>query len=536
MARLLLSLLCVTVLLTSYQVSSAPAICNANDLRNFNPSLNSGDDSPALKRADASPSTTYIYADKFNAGASLNIKTSVSLGKPLVTGRFLSVKLAAGAVLTLSAQPRFPRGRVISGAGRVVFSGPGPFWILPDWWMGPSSNTDASVALAAARAACASTLCHIIVTGQTRLSSPLTLTPSLLIWGSARSFLTGTTSAPSPDGLILAPGTYATPLTLPYLTGFSGSALTLRGVRGLRAYVPMLSSSAVGLQLATSAAAPAIVDNQLEAFFATGLGHAVWVNARAGDTISATSVYSNFLLRAKSGASSGVYFSGGAPALSNFKVSFSAVDPANTGSTFALVRSGVAAAVSNVVAEVTAWAGGFTAGATLVIGAFNNLNLVMKLSGPISSKVLAFTGAGAKINWDASWNRDSAKALVATRTKNPPIGDMISTNFAVVKLPAALITGTWPKGTTRTFYINHLMANGGMKRILMGPGRLQPAASFIVNPGLVVAGVQDLGSYNLAVTLKNTLGRSITKADVTLPTGKTYDLYFNLMVGVGGIA
>lgn len=33
------------------QVSSAPAICNANDLRNFNPSLNSGDDSPALKRA-----------------------------------------------------------------------------------------------------------------------------------------------------------------------------------------------------------------------------------------------------------------------------------------------------------------------------------------------------------------------------------------------------------------------------------------------------------------------------------------------------
>lgn len=80
------------------------------------------------------------------------------------------------------------------------------------------------------------------------------------------------------------------------------------------------------------------------------------------------------------------------------------------------------------------------------------------------------------------------------------------------------------------------MANGGMKRILMGPGRLQPAASFIVNPGLVVAGVQDLGSYNLAVTLKNTLGRSITKADVTLPNGKTYDLYFNLMVGVGGIS
>lgn len=77
----------------------------------------------------------------------------------------------------------------------------------------------------------------------------------------------------------------------------------------------------------------------------------------------------------------------------------------------------------------------------------------MKLSGPISSKVLAFTGAGAKINWDASWNRDSAKALVATRTKNPPIGDMISTNFAVVKLPAALITGTWPKGGTSGFVL-----------------------------------------------------------------------------------
>lgn len=77
----------------------------------------------------------------------------------------------------------------------------------------------------------------------------------------------------------------------------------------------------------------------------------------------------------------------------------------------------------------------------------------MKLSGPISSKVLAFTGAGSKINWDASWNRDSAMALVATRTKNPPIGDMITANFAVVKLPAALITGTWPKGGTSGFVL-----------------------------------------------------------------------------------
>lgn len=79
------------------------------------------------------------------------------------------------------------------------------------------------------------------------------------------------------------------------------------------------------------------------------------------------------------------------------------------------------------------------------------------------------------------------------------------------------------------------MADGGVASAVMGPGLISPSADFIVNPGLVVVQVVDLGSYNLRVDIKNTLGRAMTVKDVTLPNGRTYTLYFNLMIGVQGI-
>ena len=90
-------------------------------------------------------------------------------------------------------------------------------------------------------------------------------------------------------------------------------------------------------------------------------------------------------------------------------------------------------------------------------------------------------------------------------------------------------------GGTRTFYLNHVMATGGLKRILLGPGRVPTLAEFTINPGIVVHSIKDVGSYNLEVTLRNTLGRALTKKDLTLPSGSSYSLYFNLMIGVPGL-
>lgn len=70
----------------------------------------------------------------------------------------------------------------------------------------------------------------------------------------------------------------------------------------------------------------------------------------------------------------------------------------------------------------------------------------MKLSGQISSQVLSFSGTGSKISWDASWNRNSVRTMSASRTPNPAVSAMITTNYAVVTLPSALISGSWAKG------------------------------------------------------------------------------------------
>lgn len=79
------------------------------------------------------------------------------------------------------------------------------------------------------------------------------------------------------------------------------------------------------------------------------------------------------------------------------------------------------------------------------------------------------------------------------------------------------------------------MATGGLKKVLLGPGRLPPASDFTVNPGIMVLSIKDVGSYNLEITLRNTLSRALTRRDLTLPSGSAYSLYFSLFIGVDGL-
>lgn len=397
---------------------------------------------------DASSSTSYIYADKYSAGASLNILTSVTLTKPLVTGRFLAINLGAGVTLTLKAQPRFPRGRVLAGSGSVRFSGAGPFWVLPEWWMGSSSNTDWSVGLAAARAACASSTCVIVVTSTASMKTQLTLSPALRVWGSSGSTMQPLSSSTTGMGLVLGPGTYTSALTLPMLTGFTGTALTVRGTAGASVYVPSIGGVAQGVVFQTDASATTVSSTSVEVFFFSSTKSAVVLaSSTASAALSSVSFYSNFLLRAASGTASALAISGSAaPKLTGSSFIWSSIDVSNTASSFATVRSSLSGYVVGLTVKVTSWAGAFPAGASFVIGKFQNLSLMMKLANAISSKVLAFTGVGSTINWAASWNRANAYALTATRTPNPAASAMIKTNFAVVNFPPALITGSWAAG------------------------------------------------------------------------------------------
>ena len=329
-------------------------------------------ESPVARPQDLSSKTTYIYADKFKASGRLTIGTSLTLNKPLVTGRFMSITVNAGKTLTLRSQPRFPRGRVLGGDGNVVFSGPGPFWVLPDWWMGSNSNTDANVALRKIITACGTTKCDVIMTASLQLSGQFAVPQNIRIWSSSGSKLAPHSSSKSGNGLVFGPGGDYTsgygPMDLPNLSGFFGTAVQAIGTSNLQLYIPSLGASGTGVRFGTQGDARNIRGTTVEPFLVSTVRDTIVVDSRAGDSLSTSSAYAHFLVGVPTTAqSSGLKFLGGTPTLSSFVTTIMSVDPNIKNPTFNLITNKASGPISNAVIRAPAWAG-FPAGSTFVSG------------------------------------------------------------------------------------------------------------------------------------------------------------------------
>lgn len=77
---------------------------------------------------------------------------------------------------------------------------------------------------------------------------------------------------------------------------------------------------------------------------------------------------------------------------------------------------------------------------------FNGLSALVKVAGSIKTKVLSSSGANNAYDWGGAWNRDAAVNMYAGRQKNPPASALITSNYASIKFPPALLTGSWPAG------------------------------------------------------------------------------------------
>ena len=230
----------------------------------------------------------FLYIDRRPGSPSqLTIGSNMTLHKPLITGLGLTIYVAAGATLTLAAQPLLPRAQVrwtlhgssnsssgnISGSGGgsgsqqqaslqitglqlrptyacfnlhgcpvQVFTGPGslqfvtgahplPFWILPEWFSGGSDSD----MLDRASAACATgASCRVLLTA-TRyvLSRPWVVTPSARPWTAV-----STSFVPAPGytghAVEFAAGVYPARerVDLPRLIGFRTMSAVIRGAAG----------------------------------------------------------------------------------------------------------------------------------------------------------------------------------------------------------------------------------------------------------------------------------------------------------------
>ncbi|KDD73890.1 hypothetical protein H632_c1755p0, partial [Helicosporidium sp. ATCC 50920] len=309
--------------------------CGDYDIRNFTPRIGSSNDSPALQAAvrpewgvtgldgDASSRSSnpavpnaanipYIYADRFTSASKLSIASSVTLNKPLVIGRYLALDIGSSATLTLAAQPVWPKFGVIRGSARVAFSGPGPYWVLPEWWRPSGTVSDWSPILEAIAAACAGSQCVAVLSGSYALSRPLQLSPALRVWGAPGSKVQPASGSSPAGAFFFRSGAYAAAgaQALPAISGFKGYGVTLDRTAGLELYVPTIGSGGDGVVF--DAGGGSVQQSSATAFMTSNLlNAAVFAASSTAASFADTLYYSGFYVNAPAaGASSAVLFRG----------------------------------------------------------------------------------------------------------------------------------------------------------------------------------------------------------------------------------
>ncbi|KAL4451467.1 hypothetical protein ABPG75_007129 [Micractinium tetrahymenae] len=517
----------------------------SNDGRTFNvPQLlgygvHPGDSGPDLLRADAAPNSTFLFLDRYEAASTragatqraqdtVLIQSDTLLTKPLVLGIGATVEVAAGATLTLAAQPVLPRQRVFYGSGSVRFqAGDGAlqFAVLPEWWGGGSfSDTLDLVARS-----CAGARCLVVLTRSYGLRRPWRLNPSLLPWSGANSELHPELG--NRQGVVFASGRYdpARRVDLPRLQNFD-SAVTLEDVSGLWLYMHNTKYAKAAVTLAPSAA---IRDTTVEAYSVVSSNNIFTVQPKSGRPLL-QDVYlrSYMLVKAAPGVSNLNWFRGCAT-LANVTIENSLLNGNAQNSANTLLRSDCAGGIAGLNWRVTTMNFAHPKGWSVVAGTFTNLRSYVRLGQPISSSggTVSWAGAGNTLDWGAfsTVQKDAVQMAASPRPGSAPI--VVNSNM--LQLPP--LTSPWPANTVRTFYAYHVMMDGSndASTLSLGPHNQAktPQVTRKQNPGIVVEGLLDQGGsvkYQLAIKLRNVSGRTLTQADVDGPL----PIQFRLQVGV----
>ncbi|KAL4441067.1 hypothetical protein ABPG77_010498 [Micractinium sp. CCAP 211/92] len=498
-----------------------------------------GDSGPDLLRANAARDSTFIYLDCYEAASTRSsttqraadtvlIQSDTLLTKPLVLGLGVTIQVAAGATLTLAAQPVLPRQQVFSGPGSVRFqasAGTPEFAVWPEWW-GGASFSDSLDLIASS---CAAARCLVVLTKSYGLRRPWRITPNLLPWSGTNAELHP--EGGNTQGVVFASGQYdpSRRVELPRFQNFD-SSVTLEDVSGLWLYMHNTKFTKAAVTLAPTSA---IRDATVEAYSVVSSNNIFTVQPTSQQALL-QNVYlrSYMLVKAAPGVSNLNWFRGCAT-LSNVTIENSLLNGNEPRSVNTLLRSDCAAGIAGLNWRVTTMNYAHPKGWTVVAGAFTNLRSYVRLGQTISSSggTVSWAGAGNTLDWGAfsTVQKDAVPMSTSPRPGTSPI--VVNSN--VVQIPA--LTSPWPANTVRTFYAYHVMMDGSSNpsTLSLGPHNQArtPQVARKQNPGIVVEGVEDQGGqvkYQLAVRLRNVSGRTLTQADVGTPL----PLQFRLQVGV----
>lgn len=518
----------------------------SNDGRSFNVPqlLGSGfqlsDSGPDLLRANSARDSALIFLDRYEAASTRGgtqraegtvlIRSDTLLTKPLVLGVGVTVQVAAGATLTLAAQPVLPRQQVFTGPGSVRFqvSASTPeFQVLPEWWGGSISSL--SDTLDQITRSCAGARCLVVLTRSYGLSRPWRVTPTLLPWSGANSELHP--EGGNKQGVVFAAGQYdpSRRVDLPRLQEFD-SSVTLEDVSGLWLYMHNTKYTKAAVTLAPTSA---IKGTTVEAYSVVSSNNIFTFQPKSRKA-AVQDVYlrSYMLVKAAPGVSNLNWFRG-CVSLANVTIENSLLNGNEPRSINTLLRSDCAGGIAGLNWRVTTMNYAHPKGWTVVAGAFINLRSFVRLGQTIddSGGTISWAGAGNTLDWGAFGGvlKDAVQMSTSPRPGTSPI--VVNSNL--LQLPP--LASPWPANTVRTFYAYHVMMDGSSSpsTLSLGPNNQvkTPQPTRKQNPGIVVEGLEDQGravKYQLAIKLRNVSGRTLNQADVSF----LLPLQFRLQVGV----
>ncbi|GAB4818496.1 hypothetical protein N2152v2_005542 [Parachlorella kessleri] len=449
------------------------------------------DDSAAL--ASAAGKVNFLY---FPPGG-YRIASSVSLDKPLLIGWGAYFWVEEGCVLTLTGQPRHwsASAAMFAGPGRVVLAGRG-VEVYPDWFK--NWGDDDADALQKATDSCG-TSCTIMVTRNYYINKAWQVQPSIgvfstyagILWpGASRTSKTGL----NPDGVVVMPGVYSSPLIFTGIRSFSGAGLqVLGGAASVQIQAGHISYCGDGLLFAPGLGDEPLIRDVAVSHISANMHSVVFEATEPAQTLEGVVVRANFNVMGgfedPDSPSSAVLFRGVPPTLNNTQVIWQAIDPAQfqNKTQFTMLQSTAEGTVTSLRFRCETWAGGFEAPGKLIDGNFSYLSAMIFTAGPLDPSLMyRIDGEHNRVSIGTVGAPDviyqlPPDSLNATHKFRAPI--MGQSFFALAPVDAI-----WPPGQVRTFFFESMFAATAGARLRCMPYRAN-------NLGITCAGFERQGRY-----------------------------------------
>lgn len=519
-----------------------------------------------LKLADTMPNMTMIYLSDFLKGQAkadgtirykvsspITVQSTVTVQKPLVLAAGITLNISRGVELRLTSQPRMAVEEVFIGEGRLRFVGgkEDEFYIMPDWFR----FKDHSDQFDSINYACQDVKCRVILASPYKLTRPWRITPNLQPWPSPECIFEGKVRGGRGQGVVLS-GNFNPKrrVDLPRFFNFEDFAVKIEDASGLWLYVHNMLGNNKNVVLAPRTA---IRNTVIDVPHLADTPNVFTIEPTSPDAVL-EDVYAKAFstTRGVLGLTQVTHFAGeNTPALSNVTFETSLLHPAqelvpNKRAQYFILRNTGSKPVRGLTFKAPTFNGRFPIGFSVVEGPFANLRGHIKLTkgitvcgqGPAGNVcpegTMGWRGASNAMDW-GSLNRlnyaDSREIVARTMMSSPNAqAAPMTSNSDILVMPKSV--GAWKSGTTKTFYINHVMAGGqgpNSQTMSLGPHNQAKLPRRYQNPGIVVESVEDQGAnprtpFQLAITLKNVAGRDLGDSDWNW----VYPLQFRLNIGV----